>query len=286
VPELPEVETIRRTLEARVLGRTIRQVKLWRADMVHQSRAGDGAWIRRGDRRRARNAPGALLKGETIEALERRGKQLAIVSRRGPALVVHLGMTGQLVCTGTGDKDRKHVHIEWTLSDGARLIFRDPRRFGAVGVFVDRAALERAWDTLGPDAAAIGASELRERLRWTRRAIKCALLDQHVIAGIGNIYADEALFEARIRPRRVTSRLKDEEVERLARAIRDVLARAIEAKGSTLRDYVDGSGKRGGFQLEHRVYGRAGLACVRCSRRLKSEIVAQRTTVWCGACQR
>jgi len=164
--------------------------------------------------------------------------------------------------------------------------FRDPRRFGGVWALDSMTMLEALrWSMLGPDALDIDGTRLHEALRRTRRGIKSALLDQAIIAGVGNIYADEALFRAGIRPRRSASRLTRKHVDCLARCIREVLTAAIESGGSTLRDYLDASGARGTFQSRHTVYGRGGQPCIRCGSRLKKDVIAQRTTVWCPRCQ-
>jgi formamidopyrimidine-DNA glycosylase len=139
---------------------------------------------------------------------------------------------------------------------------------------------------LGPDALEVSGERLFERTRGSARAIKAGLLDQRVLAGVGNIYADESLFLAGIAPRRRAERLSREQCERLAACVRGVLAVAIEAGGSTLRDYVDADGRAGASQFAHRVYGRGGQACVACGRVLRSAVVGQRTTVWCGGCQK
>jgi formamidopyrimidine-DNA glycosylase len=197
-------------------------------------------------------------------------------------------MTGQLFVRGAGESvpEASHIHVRWRMEDGSRLIFRDPRRFGGVRVFRDVQALEEHWEALGPDALTITPGALAEALGDSDRAVKAALLDQAAIAGVGNIYADESLFEAGIAPGRLARRVGDAEVVRLAAAIRGVLGRAVEARGTTLRDYVDANGEPGGFRVSHKVYGRSGLACVTCGRRLKSGSLAQRTTVWCPHCQR
>jgi formamidopyrimidine-DNA glycosylase len=169
------------------------------------------------------------------------------------------------------------------------LIFRDPRRFGGVRTYPSFAELHKArWSDLGPDATE-SPRALADRLlefKSSTRAIKAALLDQAVLAGVGNIYADEALFAAGIKPQRRLRRVKPAEAIKLAESLSAILGRAIEAKGSTLRDYRTASGESGGFQNQHQVYGRARLPCFRCETLLRSALVGQRTTVWCPSCQR
>lgn len=242
-----------------------------------------------------------LLRGAVVDRLERRGKQLAIVAADGRTLCVHLGMSGQLLHLPRGAAPARadHIHLEWRLatpaasgsngradrpqSDG-RLLFRDPRRFGGVWTFASYAELtDTRWSLLGPDAAEISPDQLGPRLERARRPIKAALLDQSVLAGLGNIYADEALHLARIAPDRLACDVRD--VAALCAAIRATLGRAIEAGGSTLRDYVDSRGESGWFQLKHAVYGRGGEPCRSCGRALRSGSIAQRTTVWCKSCQ-
>lgn len=275
MPELPEVETVRRTLEPHLVGRRVARADLRRPDIL------------RGD-----SSPAALLQGATIHALQRRGKQLAILASSRAAkpriLLVHLGMTGQLIHhAGKADPlSTTHVHALWTLSGGGTLLFRDPRRFGGLWSIPSVADLEARWAALGPDGLVITGDRLAAAAGRSARAIKASLLDQAVVAGVGNIYADEALFRAGIRPRRASRLLTRHDFERLAVAIREVLHAAVEARGSSIRDYVDGSGFPGKAQLAHAVYGKGGLPCRVCGTRLRSAQVAQRTTVWCPTCQR
>jgi formamidopyrimidine-DNA glycosylase len=169
---------------------------------------------------------------------------------------------------------------------GGRMVFRDPRRFGGLWGFATGEALRAArWGRLGPDALTAGAALLARALARTRRPVKAALLDQRLLAGIGNIYADEALFAARVHPFLPACRLDAPACLRLAAAIRSVLRRSIRSGGSTIRDYVDGRGVTGSFAGRHRVYGRASLPCVRCSTTLIGQRLAQRATVFCPCCQ-
>lgn len=281
MPELPEVETIRRELNAGLRGLRVRSVLLRRPEVVTGTRT-----------------PKALLRGTTFGEPARHGKQLALVAEPGDesaaAIAVHLGMSGQLLLVRPGEAPARvdHVHVEWILEDSAggdrgRLLFRDPRRFGGVWTFPTFGALRAArWAELGPDAGAGPVDDRLLEFKSSARSVKATLLDQAVIAGVGNIYADEALFEAGIRPTRPMRRLRPKEAVRLSDALRAVLDRAIAARGSTLRDYRTSAGDQGGFQLQHRVYGRAGQPCVRCGAPLQSGVVGQRTTVWCRGCQK
>lgn len=296
MPELPEVESIRRSLAPRIVGRCITAAVLHRRDVLVVPGDPYGGFSRqRGPATRARPrrvSPADLLAGATVTALERRGKQLVILGSRDDRTVlglgVQLGMSGQLFHRAVGQTlpQSTHVHAVWTLDNGSRLIFRDPRRFGGLRSFPTQAAIDEHWARLGPDALEVTADQLAAALADSRRAIKAALLDQRVVAGVGNIYADEALFAAAIRPARRADRLRPADLDRLAAAIRGVLAAAVSAGGSTLRDYVDADGNPGTFQLAHAVYGRTGQPCPACGRPLAGGRVAQRATAWCRSCQR
>jgi formamidopyrimidine-DNA glycosylase len=303
MPELPEVEQVRASIARCVVGLRVASVTVHRRDVVVGPDDPQGGWSRAGGGASKRSKPRIpkrlLLEGSEIHDVRRHGKQLGILSERA-AVGVHLGMTGQLLFCPAGQRLVKpdHVHLVWRLTDqsgdaAGRMVFRDPRRFGGVWAHADRRCLlEERWAALGPDALAIEAGELGERLRPKRvraeraRSVKAALLDQNTLAGVGNIYADEALFRAGVLPMRGVDSLTGQEIERLAEAIREVLTEAVAAGGSTLRDYVDGQGAAGWFQVQHRVYGRAGQLCVRCGKPILSGTIAQRTTVWCGCCQR
>jgi len=242
----------------------------------------------------------ALLLGATFTATQRRGKELALIattaSQPPRVLCVHLGMTGQLRWHAAlpPHNPKEHIHILWELDGGGSvgtvMTFADPRRFGGLAGLDSLAALEDRWATLGPDALATPLDDLAAllvtELGRASRAVKAALLDQRIIAGVGNIYADEALFAARIHPRKLARRLSPDRVRLLATHIREILTRAVDAGGSTLRDYVNADGDRGQAQTLHQVYGRAGQPCPACGLSLQTGQVSQRTTVWCRACQR
>ncbi len=291
MPELPEVERVRASLEPGLVGRTVVSVAVDRRDVVvgpGDPPAGFSRQRGAGARRPVRLDPAWLLRGERVAGVLRRGKQLAIVSD-ARAVVVHLGMTGQLRLItdggGAGPTPAGHVHVRWTLDNGSRVLFRDPRRFGGVWALTSRAELEDRWSELGPDAIGISSTELKAAFTGVRASLKAAMLDQRRLAGLGNIYADEAAFAARLHPARPAGSLTDAELRRLAAAIRQTLARALAAGGSTLRDYADAEGRPGSAQLRHKVYGRAGRSCRRCRGVLTSATLAQRTTVWCPECQ-
>jgi formamidopyrimidine-DNA glycosylase len=274
VPELPEVETVRRTLAPVLQHHTITRATLHRADICSTATG-------------KRCRPADLLQGLTIDRLDRRGKQLAIVATTGRALLVHLGMSGSLRATAPGAKPKKtdHIHATWALDSGWRVDFRDPRRFGGLWTFPSFEEIEARWAALGPDGLRITGKQLAARCGRSRRPIKAALLDQGVVAGVGNIYADEALFAARIHPATLAAELTPARFTALAAAIRRVLRQAIAAGGSTIRDYIDARGQAGRAQERHAVYGRAGQPCLRCATPLESGTLGQRTTVHCPGCQ-
>lgn len=277
MPELPEVETVRRSLEGRLVGARVIAVEVCRADVCVAPR---GLSL----------SPRALLAGTTIERLDRRGKQLAIISREGPALCIHLGMSGQLfLAPGARRLPRDHVHVRWrlaTLQGELVLAFRDPRRFGGVWSFRSFDELVRTrWASLGPDGVGLSAAHLRLVLAGTRRTLKAVLLDQRAVAGVGNIYADEALYRAGLAPARAACTLNRSEGSRLARAVREVLRLGIRRRGASVRDFVDADRRRGASQDHFKVYGRSRARCLGCLAPLRSQFVAQRTTVWCPVCQ-
>ncbi|MDX2131079.1 MAG: bifunctional DNA-formamidopyrimidine glycosylase/DNA-(apurinic or apyrimidinic site) lyase [Planctomycetota bacterium] len=276
MPELPEVECVGRTLLARVRGVAVRAVDIRRPDVctTHDARP---------------VTPRDLLLGARITDVVRRGKQLAILADDGRALAVHLGMSGRLsvqaAAPAAEPRPAPHAHVVWTLDSDLSLVFSDPRRFGGLWTFPSADALRLArWSTLGPDALTITPEQLAGVLRGAA-SIKSALLDQRRIAGLGNIYADEVLFHARIAPQQPAGTLSPAARDALANAIRCVLTKAIKAGGTTLRDYADAEGVSGTYQNSHAVYGRAGLPCTRCGTPLVSDRIAQRTTCWCQQCQ-
>lgn len=274
MPELPEVEHARTVLERSVVGRTITRV-------IHFNRAvcepDAGTRLTRH----------TLLEGARIAAIDRRGKQLAFCAKDGRVLAVHLGMTGRLaLCDApAGTPPEPHTHARWLLDDHSELRFIDPRRFGGLWTFPSFDRLHAArWSRLGPDALDITPADLARALRGSA-PLKCALLDQHRLAGLGNIYADEVLFHARLSPYTPAGGISPAALERLADAIRTILRVAINCGGSTLRDYLDPLGSRGTFQDRHAVYARPGLPCPTCGTPLVGTRLAQRSTTWCAPCQ-
>ncbi|MBL9032492.1 MAG: bifunctional DNA-formamidopyrimidine glycosylase/DNA-(apurinic or apyrimidinic site) lyase [Phycisphaerae bacterium] len=271
MPELPEVESVRRSLLPHLLGRRVASARLLRADICDTH---DGT----------PPTHAHLLRDASIAELRRHGKQLAILAADGRALVVHLGMSGRLFVSRDSTLPT-HAHALWTLDSDTRLVFEDPRRFGGIWTLPHPDALARRWADLGPDALDINGPALERALAGSRRPVKAALLDQRTLAGVGNIYADEALFAARIAPKARAGSIRGMRADDLALAIRRVLLDAIYAGGSTLRDYRDGTGQPGSAQNRHQVYARAGLPCLACGTPLRQASIAQRTTVWCPRCQ-
>ena len=278
MPELPEVETVRRGLERFAVGRRINGVEVGRERTV---------------RRTSREAVIHGLSGTTILAANRRGKYLLLPLDSGDEVMIHLRMSGQVLVAAAGAERPLHTHVVMRLDDGNELWFVDPRTFGEVVVFdPDNVAVEIPdLAKLGPDPLAdgIALSQFRKLLRARHRQLKPLLLDQHVIAGIGNIYADEILHEARLRPDRLSDELSTTSERRLHAAMHRILDEAIRAGGSTLGDaqYVDLLGAGGSYQDAHHVYGRAGERCRTCGIGwIRRTVSAQRSTHFCPHCQR
>jgi formamidopyrimidine-DNA glycosylase len=270
MPELPEVETVVRDLRLRAVGRTVTAVRVGAKAL---RTPWDAAW-----------GPGVV--GRRIDGLRRRGKWI-VVELTGPRLVIHLGMTGQFTAVAATEPEPDHLHLVFALDDGTELRFRDVRRFGSVTRYPDEPAVEAFFATadLGPEPFGLDAAAFREALRGSARCLKAILLDQTVVAGVGNIYADEACSHAGIHPARPGTSLTPTECDRLREAIEHVLTTAIAARGSTIRDYVGGSGLAGGYQLAHRVYGRTGEPCRTCGRAIECVRLAGRSSHFCPRCQ-
>lgn len=275
MPELPEVETIAKGVDARVRGQRI--VRVWTSGKPQTFKSPE-------------EEIAEMLTGATIERVRRVGKTIVAdlkrAGKRSAQFLVHLGMTGRLLVSQAEVPMAAHTHAVLTLGDGREIRFVDPRRFGRLSVLQTEGKSEVGYTGPGKEPTTIGAEEFAELFRGRKLAIKAALLNQSILHGVGNIYADESLFRAGIRPRRAAGRLTYEELARLHTALQQVLAHAIELGGSSVSDYVDADGVRGFFQLEHMVYGRAGEECRVCGTTLKKIIVGGRTTVYCPHCQR
>ena len=266
MPELPEVETIRRQLEPLIVGRQFL-----------------GAWAHESDKFRL--GPEAI--GSTVESLARRGKYLIGRLDDDRELIVHLGMTGSLRLRRPEHADDPYVRAWWTLSDGEVLEFRDVRRFGRIAVVPTGAyGTLPTLAALGPEPwdDAFSAAHLWGSVKRSNRAVKTLLLSQRVVAGVGNIYADEALWLAGVHPAsRSISRAR---AAAMRDAVRAVLSDGLDHGGTTLRDYVDVAGESGSNQHHLRCYGRSGEPCERCGTLLRHSVIDARTSTWCPSCQR
>ena len=287
MPELPEVETIARGLEKRVRGDTITSV--WLGSKPEPLKSSPAEII-------------SSLQNTRIEAVRRVGKHIVFdlapagvrsrkITRSRPRRprsrrravqaqwIVHLGMTGRVVVCDPGQPVEKHTHAILSLASVRELRFVDPRRFGRLSVAHEFAAP-------GSEPLTVGVEEFVPLFRGRKTPIKSALLNQKLLSGVGNIYADESLFRAGIRPRRRAASLTREQLRKLYSSIREVLHEAIALGGSTISDYVDANGEEGFFQLEHRVYGREGKPCLVCHNAVKRVIIAGRSSHYCPHCQR
>jgi formamidopyrimidine-DNA glycosylase len=299
VPELPEVEVTRRRIAPLLLGRAIAEVATTRPSYFFLT---PPARLRR------------ALAGRRVEALERRGKYLVARLDDGSRLVLHLGMTGQLISSAATSprllrasaravqvrmrpddpegqalralRPDQHTHLRLRFRDGGPEVWmRDARKFGKV-LWLAAGASDARLDRLGPDALEATGAALFAASRGRRVAVKSFLLDQAVLAGVGNIYADEALFGAGVRPTRAAGRVTRAEWERIAGALRRVLARSIETGGSSISDYVAPDGADGAYQDERRVYDRAGEPCLACGTPIRRRVIGARSSHYCPRCQR
>jgi formamidopyrimidine-DNA glycosylase len=265
MPELPEVETIARDLAPKITGRTISSVAVrWRRSVDH------------------RGGTARSLVGDTIVGVRRLGKYVTFDLASGRTATVHLRMTGRLIADPPAPLP--HTRIMLRFAEGGSLVLSDARKFGRLRVIEGdpREALEIGIDPFDP---ALTPARLVELLRKRTTKIKVWLLDQRRLAGIGNIYASEALFDARIRPTRPAGRLTPAQASALLRSLRKVMRKAIYHRGSSVDDYVDAEGKPGEFQKKLAVYGRGGLRCRRCQATIRRVVLAQRGTFFCPVCQ-
>ena len=263
MPELPEVETVVRSI-APLVGRRIAFAE-FRCPRV--LRGADPEEL------------AAEVTGRRIAGVKRYGKFIVMALQGGGYLTIHLGMTGRLLL---GGQPGKHTHAIFTLDRGV-LLYDDPRQFGCIqfsAAFPGRVA------KLGPEPLEIGFEDFARALKRRKSRIKALLLNQAFLRGLGNIYADEALFRAGIHPLAMASRLRRERARELHAAIVAVLTEAIAAGGSSISDYVDAEGRKGFFQFSHQVYQRTGKACLRCGARIRRILVAQRSSHFCPKCQK
>jgi formamidopyrimidine-DNA glycosylase len=274
VPELPEVETIVADLRPHLVGRTILRAELAFPTIVRHPEPEEFV---------------DAIVGMRIESVGRRGKYILLHLSHDLLLVVHLGMTGQLRLVDEIASLEKHTHAVFFLDDGHQLRYRDPRRFGRLLLGTESALLDAGkMPRLGPEPIDpdFAADELYRRLRKRSAPLKAVLLDQKAIAGVGNIYADEALHRARLRPDRIAGRVSRKSAARLHESLRESLRAAIANRGSSVDTYRDAWGELGGQQEKLLVYGRAGEPCFTCGRPLRAVRIAGRTTVFCTRCQR
>lgn len=273
MPELPEVETIVRGLRSAILGRRITSVRLGKTDFIDD--------------------PAAIaekLPGTRIAAIERVGKfisfrlETAATGGKDVQFFVHLGMTGQLIPRAAADPAAPHTHVYLELDDGRELRYTDARRFGRMGLRGEDAKSDPQ-SKLGAEPLEISEREFVEKLRERRARIKALLLDQRVLRGMGNIYADESLWRAKIHPTRLASLLKKERLTELHRAVRAVLNEAIRLRGSSISDFLDSEGNPGEYQLHHQVYGRKGKPCPHCKTKIRRAVIAGRGSYFCPRCQ-
>jgi formamidopyrimidine-DNA glycosylase len=282
MPELPEVETVARGLRRTILGRRIVSVQLGKTDFIDD--------------------PVALeqhLPGRQIEAVERYGKfmllRLSAAARTGqiptngdsvPAsLLVHLGMTGKIAPSPAAEPREKHTHVCLLLDDGRELRYTDARRFGRIAYLTETPLAEELLG-FGADPLEVSKEEFASRICGRRARIKALLLDQSVLRGVGNIYADESLWRAKIHPARLGAQLSKAQAATLRRALQEILQKAIVMRGSSISDFLDAEGEPGDYQRHHRAYGREGKACQRCRSAIRRGIVAGRSSYFCPKCQR
>jgi formamidopyrimidine-DNA glycosylase len=281
MPELPEVETVAQGLQKSIAGRRILTVRLGKTDFIDD--------------------PAALeqhLPGRQIEKVERYGKFMLLRlsahgnasaglengEAEGASLLVHLGMTGQLAPFAAALPSAKHTHVWFELDDGRELRYTDPRRFGRMA-YLTGAHLAEELTVFGADPLLVSAEEFASRVRSRDAQIKALLLDQSVLRGVGNIYADESLWRAKIHPMRRGSELSKKQTQGLRRVLQDVLRKAILARGSSISDFLDAEGQPGEYQRHHRAYGREGKRCYRCGATIQRVIVAGRSSYFCPKCQ-
>jgi formamidopyrimidine-DNA glycosylase len=273
MPELPEVETVANGVHARVRGQRI--VRVWTSGKPQTFKSPESEIAE-------------TLTGKWIERVRRVGKSIVMDLKKNPAkktndaqFLVHLGMTGRLLVSQPEVSLPPHTHAVLSLGDGREVRFVDPRRFGRLSV------VKQPGGYTGPGAepTTISVEDFSQLFKGRKLAIKAALLNQSILHGVGNIYADESLFRAGIRPRKPAGKLTRAELARLHKALQAVLAHAIKLGGSSVSDYVDADGVRGFFQLQHKVYGRAGEDCSDCGSALKKIVVGGRTAIYCPRCQ-
>jgi formamidopyrimidine-DNA glycosylase len=265
MPELPEVQMVVDTLAPAVVGREILRVSLLRGDVLQP----------------ANFDLAAALVGHSVTSVNRRGKRIILQLDDGNLFYIHLGMTGRLTMELADAPRLPHTHLVVEFAEN-QMRFRDPRRFGGIWWL---GSTEPTDAQMGPEPLGLRNNQLARQLAKTTRAIKNALLDQSVIAGLGNIYVDESLFKAGIHPLSPANELSIDQVATLNRSIKSTLRKALHHRGSTLRDYFDTNGNPGGFQKLHAVYDRAELPCRKCKTPIERIVMGGRSTHFCPRCQ-
>lgn len=274
MPELPEVETVKRTLEEKIVGSRFQGLKVLMPKIIKADEVDDLA---------------GAISGKRVVRMGRRGKYLLVYLEGSLVLVVHLRMTGQLVHTEAEQELAKHTHVVFNLDNGCQLRFIDQRQFGRIYLVAENALdvisglKNMGMEPFDPDFT---REYFKKELHNRRTRIKPLLLDQTFIAGIGNIYADEALFRALVHPERPAYSLNQRETARLYQAIKDVLEEGITNRGTSIKDYVDGEGRSGENQHKLRVYGREGQPCQKCKKPIHRIKVGGRSSYFCARCQK
>jgi formamidopyrimidine-DNA glycosylase len=282
MPELPEVETIARGLDKRVAGDRIDSVWLGSKPEILKSPASEIVRTLESKRIVGVRRVGKHIVFDLEDTVPPKRKKAAGASPASPAKaqwIVHLGMTGRVVVSEAGEEILKHTHAILQLASGRELRFVDPRRFG-------RLSVAQAFAAPGVEPLQVELERFVKLFKGRKTPIKSALLNQKLLSGVGNIYADESLFRAGIRPRRRAASLTHEELRRLYLAVQEVLKEAIALGGSSISDYVDADGEEGFFQLQHRVYGREGEPCLVCKTAVKRVVLAGRSSHYCPKCQK
>lgn len=271
MPELPEVETTRRGITPHVRGETIQNIVIR-------------------ERRLRWPVPATLnrtLSGQAIHEISRRGKYLLFTTDAG-TLILHLGMSGSLRVIDNGIAPEKHDHVDIVLANNTLIRFRDPRRFGAILFTRTDPSQHKLLSHLGPEPLEreLNADYLFALSRKRRVAIKSFIMDSRIVVGVGNIYANEALFLSGIHPRRAAGKLNKDQYRKLAKAVKHVLRAAIKAGGTSLRDFTQSDGKPGYFRQSLHVYGKTAQACPTCSKPITHAVIGQRSTYYCTRCQK
>ncbi len=271
MPELPEVQTIVDALKKSIVGKKIKSINIDSSRVFSQNKAS----LKKG------------LKGRKIISIKRRGKFIIIEMSRNRSLLIHLGMTGGIFFSTENQLPEKHDHLIIKFTDRTQITYHDPRKFGKVKS-VSSLEIDKNPEIakLGPEPLKISENEFVNLLKKRKGRIKTTLLNQKVLAGLGNIYSDEALFDARIYPLTKADRLKEKMLSKLHLSIQKILKKAIRAGGSSVDDYLNIDGEKGFFQFHHKVYGREGKPCKRCKAKIKRIRISQRSSFFCPSCQK